>query len=233
MQAAYPGRVQVALAMRYGKPSIMHALEQLRAANVHRLLVLPLYPQYSGPATGSVFDAVSAVLQAWRWVPDLRFIASYHDEPAYIAAVAQSITEHWQRAGRGDRLYFSFHGLPHRYFMQGDPYFCHCQATARLIAEKLALQPGQWQVVFQSRFGRDRWLEPYADRTLEAAARGGTRLADVVCPGFAVDCLETLEEIAMQNRALFVAAGGQDLPLHPGAQCARRSHRCVVRPDRP
>jgi ferrochelatase len=211
LSAAYPGRVRVALAMRYGNPSIMSALERLRAANVQRLLVLPLYPQYSGPATGSVFDGVSAVLQRWRWVPDVRFIASYHDEPAYIAALAASITEHWQAVGRSERLYFSFHGLPHKYFMRGDPYFCQCQATARLVAQTLGLQDTEWRVVFQSRFGRERWLEPYADRTLQEAARAGTRVVDVVCPGFAVDCLETLEEIALQNRALFMAAGGQDL----------------------
>ncbi len=223
LTVTYADRVQVALAMRYGQPSIASALERLRAAKVRRLLVLPLYPQYSGPATGSVFDAVTAALQGWRWVPDLRFIASYHDEPAYIAALAASIHEHWQHAGRGEKLFFSFHGLPHEVFVQGDPYFCHCQATARLVARALGLEDTAWQVVFQSRFGRARWLEPYADRTLQAAARAGTRRVDVVCPGFAVDCLETLEEIALQNRALFIAAGGQELHYIPALN-ARPDH---------
>ena len=219
----YADRVQVALAMRYGQPSIAGALERLRAAKVRRLLVLPLYPQYSGPATGSVFDAVTTALQGWRWVPDLRFIASYHDEPAYIAALAASIHEHWQHTGRGEKLFFSFHGLPHKVFVQGDPYYCHCQATARLVAHALGLEDAAWQVVFQSRFGRARWLEPYADRTLQAAARAGTRRVDVVCPGFAADCLETLEEIALQNRALFIAAGGQELHYIPALN-ARPDH---------
>ena len=219
----FPGRIRVGLAMRYGAPSVMTALEAFRAAGMRRLLVVPLYPQYSGPATGSVFDAVTTVLQRWRWLPDVRFIASYHDESRYIDALAASVTEHWEKNGRGARLFFSFHGLPHRYFMAGDPYFCQCQATARLVAEKLELDDSHWQVVFQSRFGRDRWLEPYADRTLIAAAREGLGVVDVICPGFAVDCLETLEEIALQNSALFIAAGGKALRYIP-ALTARKDH---------
>jgi len=207
--------VQVALGMRYGSPSIADGLESLRRAGVRRLVVLPLYPQYSGPATGSVFDAVASALQGWRWVPELRFQASYHDDPAYLDALAQSIREAWARQGRGERLFFSFHGLPYRYFTQGDPYFCQCHATARGVAERLDLTPDAWQVVFQSRFGRERWLEPYADLTLQAAARAGVKVADVVCPGFAADCLETLEEIAIQNREAFIAAGGEDLRYIP------------------
>ncbi len=223
LAAVYADRVHVALAMRYGQPSIPNALEGLRAARVKRLLVLPLYPQYSGPATGSVFDAVTTVLQRWRWVPDLQFITSYHTEPAYIAALAASITEHWQQTGRGEKLFFSFHGLPHHYFMQGDPYFCQCHATARLVATALGLADSAWQVVFQSRFGRARWLEPYADLTLQAAARNGLRSVDVVCPGFAADCLETLEEIALQNRDLFIKAGGEALRYIPALN-ARPDH---------
>jgi ferrochelatase len=215
LQRQFGDRVTVALAMRYGEPSVAEGLEQLRAAGARRVLVLPLYPQYSGPATGSVFDAVATVLQRWRWVPDLRFISSYHAEPAYISAIADSISSHWAAAGRPDRLFFSFHGLPYRYFMQGDPYFCHCQATARLVAEKLGLAANEWQVVFQSRFGRERWLEPYADLTLQETARQGVRTVDVVCPGFSVDCLETLEEIAIQNREAFIEAGGSDLRYIP------------------
>lgn len=220
LQQQFGDHVAVALAMRYGEPSIAQGLAALRAAGARRVLVLPLYPQYSGPATGSVFDAVATVLQGWRWVPDLRFISSYHNEPAYIAALADSITAHWATAGRPDRLFFSFHGLPYRYFMQGDPYFCHCQATARLVAEKLGLAANEWQVVFQSRFGRERWLEPYADLTLQETARQGVRTVDVVCPGFSVDCLETLEEIAIQNREAFIEAGGSDLRYIPALNAA-------------
>jgi ferrochelatase len=187
----------------------------LRAAGVRRLLVLPLYPQYSGPASGSVFDAVTATLARWRWVPDLRFVSSYHDDGAYIAALAASIREYWHAQGRGARLYFSFHGLPQHYFLQGDPYFCQCHATARLVAAALELADTEWQVVFQSRFGRARWLEPYADVTLQAAARSGLGRADIVCPGFAADCLETLEEMALQYRETFIAAGGDDLRYIP------------------
>lgn len=220
LQQQFGDHVAVALAMRYGEPSVAQGLEALRAAGARRVLVLPLYPQYSGPATGSVFDAVAAVLQGWRWVPDLRFISSYHNEPAYITALADSITAHWSKAGRPDRLFFSFHGLPYRYFMQGDPYFCHCQATARLVAEKLGLAANEWQVVFQSRFGRERWLEPYADLTLQETARQGVRTVDVVCPGFSVDCLETLEEIAIQNREAFIEAGGTDLRYIPALNAA-------------
>ena len=223
LAAVYADRVRVALAMRYGQPSIANALEGLRAAGVKRVLVLPLYPQYSGPATGSVFDAVTNVLQRWRWVPDLQFITSYHTEPAYIAALAASITEHWQQAGRGEKLFFSFHGLPHHYFMQGDPYFCQCHATARLVATALGLADTAWQVVFQSRFGRARWLEPYADLTLQMAAQSGLRNVDVVCPGFAADCLETLEEMALQNRELFLKAGGEALRYIPALN-ARPEH---------
>jgi ferrochelatase len=228
LASVYGEGVQVALAMRYGSPSIADGLETLRVAGVRRLVVLPLYPQYSGPATGSVFDAVASVLQGWRWVPDVRFVSSYHDDPAYIAALASSVQRHWAEFGRGDRLFFSFHGLPHRYFTQGDPYFCQCQATARAVAEHLDLAPDAWQVVFQSRFGRERWLEPYADITLQAAARAGVRVADVVCPGFAADCLETLEEIAIQNREAFIAAGGEDLRYIPAlnANAAHISALC-------
>lgn len=219
----YGERVVLALGMRYGQPAIPAALASLRAAGARRLLVLPLYPQYSGPASGSVFDAVAATLADWRWVPDLRFVASYHDDPAYIAALANSIREYWQAHGRGQRLYFSFHGLPQRYFLQGDPYFCQCHATARLVAGALQLADTDWELVFQSRFGREPWLQPYADVTLQAAARNGLGRADIVCPGFAADCLETLEEMALQNRELFLAAGGEDLRYIPALN-ARDDH---------
>ncbi|MGH8598446.1 MAG: ferrochelatase, partial [Gammaproteobacteria bacterium] len=153
--------VMVALAMRYGEPSIATALTKLRESNAQHLLVLPLYPQYSGPATGSVFDVVTRELQRWRWVPEFRFINHYHNDPAYITALANSIRDHWRTCERGEQLYFSFHGLPRRYCLAGDPYFFQCHATARLIAAELGLDQRQWGVVFQSRFGAARWLEPY------------------------------------------------------------------------
>ena len=201
--------VKVALAMRYGKPAIAAGLEQLRRAGCDRLLVLPLYPQYSAATTASTFDAVAAVLRRWRWLPQLRMVMDYHQDPAWLGAVAASIDEHWRRHGRGQKLLFSFHGLPRRFLLQGDPYHCQCHASARLIAEQLGLSADQWQVVFQSRFGRAEWLRPYCDKTLAALANGGIASVDIVCPGFAADCLETLFEIERENRAIFLGAGGK------------------------
>lgn len=198
----------VVLGMTYGSPGIPAALEQLRSAGVRRLVVLPLYPQYSGTTTASVFDRVTSHLQRWRWVPDLRFIGNYHDETAYIDAIAASIREHWRTHERG-HLLFSFHGVPHRYLLAGDPYHCQCQKSARLVAERLGLEASAWSISFQSQVGREEWLRPYTDATLLKMAREGQRRVSVVCPGFATDCLETLEEIAIRNRALFMANGGE------------------------
>lgn len=198
----------VALGMTYGSPGIPAALEQLRSAGVRRLVVLPLYPQYSGTTTASVFDRVTSQLQRWRWLPDLRFIASYHDQPAYIEAIAASIRDHWRTHERG-HLLFSFHGIPRRYLLAGDPYHCQCQKSARLVAERLGLDAGTWSVSFQSQVGREEWLRPYTDEMLLKMAREGERRVSIVCPGFATDCLETLEEIAIRNRELFMANGGE------------------------
>lgn len=202
-------KLHVAYAMRYGEPSIKTGLEQLREAGVRSLLVLPLYPQYASATTGSTFDAVAQVLQTWRWLPDLRFISHYHDNHGYINALVASIQRYWGEHGRPDKLLMSFHGIPKRTFLAGDPYFCECQKTGRLVAEQLNLQDEQWQVVFQSRFGREEWLQPYTDKTLEALGQAGTGRVDVVCPGFSADCLETLEEINQQNREFFLTAGGK------------------------
>jgi ferrochelatase len=199
---------KVALGMSYGSPGIPGALQELRRAGVRRLVVLPLYPQYSCTTTASVFDRVTSELQRWRWVPELRFIGNYHDEPGYIEAVAASIREHWRTHERG-HLLFSFHGVPRRYLLAGDPYHCQCQKTARLVADRLGLEAGAWSLSFQSQVGRDEWLRPYTDETLLRFAREGQRRLSVVCPGFATDCLETLEEIAIRNRALFMANGGE------------------------
>ena len=206
-----PGRVAVALGMRYGAPSIPQAMHALRATGATRIVVLPLYPQYSGTTSGSTFDAVAAVLSGWRRVPALRFIDHYHDDPGYIDALAASIEAAWSEGGRPDRLLFSFHGLPRRYLDAGDPYHCECRKTARLVAEKLELASGTWLVAFQSRVGREEWLRPHTDETLIEWGREGLERVDVVCPGFSADCLETLEEIAIRGSESFVAAGGGTL----------------------
>jgi ferrochelatase len=202
-------KVPVALGMRYGKPSIRTALQELRDANVRRVLVFPLYPQYSATTTASIFDAVSEELRGWRWLPELRFINHYHDEPSYIAALADSVRRHRSEFGDADRLLLSFHGIPEEYFHKGDPYFCECQKTSRLLAEALDLDAGQWQISFQSRLGPKQWLQPYTDHTLAALPGEGVRSVQVVCPGFSADCLETLEEVSMEDREVFLHAGGE------------------------
>lgn len=207
--------VKVALAMRYGNPSIAAGLEELRTAGARRILVLPLYPQYSASTTASTFDAVTAELRAWRWLPELRFVNHYHDEPAYIDALAQSVEEYWSANGEPDKLVMSFHGIPKAYFIAGDPYFCECHKTARLLAERLRLPEERWQLTFQSRLGPKEWLQPYTDHTLQALAKDGVKNVQVICPGFSADCLETLEEIAMENREVFLAAGGENYAYIP------------------
>jgi len=208
LRAALGDRVRVELAMTYGNPSIDAALERLRRDNVQRLLVLPMYPQYSATTTASVFERVTGELSRWRRVPELRMINQYWEEEAYIAAVADSIAAHWREHGR-KHLLFSFHSIPRRYFLAGDPYHCFCQATARRVAARLELADGEWSIGFQSRFGREEWLRPYVDLLLQDYAEKGPKQVTVVCPGFATDCLETLEEIAMQNRAAYLARGGE------------------------
>ena len=220
LQALFTGPVKVALAMRYGEPSIAAGLQRLRAAGARRILVLPLYPQYSATTTASTLDAVTRELQQWRWVPELRFVNHYHDHPAYIRAVANSIQAAWQTSGRPDKLLFSFHGLPQRYLHAGDPYFCECHKTARLVAEHLQLDAAQWQTTFQSRFGPEPWLQPYTDHTLENLGKQGVQHVQVICPGFAADCLETLEEINLQNRAIFLTAGGKTFHYIPALNTA-------------
>lgn len=201
--------VHVAVGMRYGRPAVGAALRELAEKGCRRLLVIPLYPQYAAATCASTFDAVAAELTRWRWVPELRVVQHYHDEPGYIAALAASIQEAWAAEGPPEKLLFSFHGIPQRYFDNGDPYFCHCQKTARLVAERLALPADRWVVSFQSLFGKEEWIKPYTDRTVAALARSGVRSLDVVCPGFSADCLETLEEIDGLNREIFVHAGGE------------------------
>lgn len=221
--ARLSGEVHVELAMSYGQPSIGSALARLYEREVRRIVLLPLYPQYSNTTTGSVFADVVAQLSKRRWIPELRFINHYHDAPAYIAALAASVREFRERDGAGERLLFSFHGLPQKMLEDGDPYHCQCQKTARLVAEALQLKDDEWALSFQSRVGRDPWLQPYTDELLTQWGNAGTGNIDVICPGFSADCLETLEEIQMQNAEFFSAAGGGQLRYIPALN-AREDH---------
>jgi protoporphyrin/coproporphyrin ferrochelatase len=203
--------LEVALAMRYGEPSIGAVLHELRERQVTRMLMLPLYPQYSATSTGSAMDGVNHVLARLRDVPEVRWVKHFADDAGYLEALRASVAAHWERYGRGECLLMSFHGLPRRNLELGDPYHCECHKTARLLAQALALPPQSWRVSFQSRFGRARWLEPSTVDTLRSLAQGGVRRLDVICPGFAADCLETLEEIGIEGQATFLQAGGQQL----------------------
>jgi len=207
--------VPVALGMCYGKPSIPQAMAELRKQGVRRLLVLPAYPQYSATTTAAVFDVVSNELQQWRWLPELRTINDYHDDPRYIEALAASVRGFREDNLVGERLLMSFHGLPEAMLLAGDPYYCQCQVTARLLAEKLGLADDSWAISFQSRLGKVKWLQPYTDKTLEVWAKQGVKSVDIICPGFSADCLETLEEMAMQNRDVFLKNGGEQYQYIP------------------
>ncbi len=215
LNRAAPGTLRVELAMRYGAPSVESTIARMQHEGVRRLLVLPLYPQYSAASTGSVLDAVANAMKALRWPPELRIINDYHDDPGHIDALAASIRAWWASHGRGERLLLSFHGIPERYAKLGDPYPSQCRQTADLLRERLQLSEQDMLLSFQSRVGRERWLHPYTDATVRELAASGVKRLDVVCPGFAVDCLETLEEIAMQNRDFFVQAGGDELRYIP------------------
>ncbi len=202
-------QVRVRHAMRYGQPSVASQLDDFKAEGVTRVLVVPLYPQYSGATTASVMDEVFDWGKRTRLLPELRHINHFHDAPGYIAALASSVTEHWAREGRPDKLVMSFHGMPHRTLLLGDPYHCECLKTGRLLAEALGLAKDQYVVTFQSRFGRAKWLQPYTEPTLRALGKAGTKRVDVVCPAFVADCIETLEEIAMEGKDAFMESGGQ------------------------
>ena len=204
-----PPALLVRHAMRYGNPSIASVLDQLKADNATRILVLPLYPQYAAATTASVSDAVMAWMRRQRRQPELRFVNHYHDDAGYLDALVQRVRSHWMTHGRGERLVLSFHGVPERSLHLGDPYHCECHVTARLLGQRLGLGKDELVVTFQSRFGKAKWVTPYTEPTLVALARQGIRRVDVMCPGFAVDCLETLEEIDQEARAAYLAAGGQ------------------------
>ena len=202
-------RVTVRYAMRYGNPSIAHGLDELKAQGATRILILPLYPQYSATTTASVSDAVVHWTLKVRALPELRFVNRYFDDAGYIDALARRVTDHWQHHGRPDKLVLSFHGLPRRNVTLGDPYRDECLATARLLGQRLGLAADAMRVTFQSRLGRAEWLQPYTEPTLVALAREGVKRVDVICPGFTSDCLETLEEIDQEVRTAFLGAGGE------------------------
>ena len=207
--------IVVEQAMRYGTPSIGSALERLRGAHCERILVVPLYPQYAASTTGSVIDAVGAHVARARRIPGLRFIDTFHDDPGYIAALAAVVNDYWTRHGQPEHLVLSFHGVPRRSLARGDPYHCYCQATARLLVRELGLEAAQWTLAFQSRFGRGRWLEPYTADVLTKLGKARLRRVDVFAPGFVADCLETLEELAIEGKRIYQAAGGGEYDVLP------------------
>ena len=217
--------VTVRYAMRYGTPSTASMLDELKAQGATRVLILPLYPQYSGTTTASVNDAVYQWAQKTRNLPELRFVNRYHDDAGYIGALARRVNDHWQSHGRPDRLVLSFHGVPKRTLALGDPYHCECLKTARLLGERLGVGEGDMLVTFQSRLGRAEWLQPYTEPTLIALARQGVKRVDVLCPGFTSDCLETLEEIDQEAREAFLHAGGAEFNYLP---CLNDQHEWMA-----
>lgn len=215
LRAALAPQARVEVGMRYGEPSIRDGLERLRAAGVEEVVILPMYPQFSGTTTASIYDAVDIALESLDWYPRRQPIDKYHQHPAWIEAVAASIRAWRDAHGAADKLIFSLHGIPQRYVRQGDPYQQQCELSVNAVAQALGLRADQWLLTYQSRVGREPWLQPYTDLTLEELARSGVRHVQVLCPGFAVDCLETLEEIAEQNRERFEEAGGEKLEYIP------------------
>ena len=215
LRAAAGDRVRVALGMSYGNPSIASAIESLARQNAKRLLVLPLYPQYCSSTTGSVFDRTSDALRRWRWLPETRFVNDYHADAGYIEALGARIEEHWAGAGGRSHLLLSYHGIPAAYVKEGDPYRDHTETTTRLLVARLGLKDAEWSHCYQSRFGSVVWLQPYTEDTLTALAKRGTHKLTVVSPSFAVDCLETLEEVAIEYRDKFLRLGGEQLTLVP------------------
>lgn len=215
LEAQRPDAVAVESAFLYSEPYLSPALQKLRAAGARRIVVLPLYPQASGATTGAVYDQTGACLRDWRALPDLHLIGDYHTDDGYVAALANSVREHWQQNGRTARLLISFHGIPQRSVDRGDAYAAQCQATAERLAAALELGADEWTLGFQSRFGKARWLTPATDRLLVELPAQGVRSLTVICPGFAVDCLETLEEIAIAGREIFLRAGGAQFQYVP------------------
>lgn len=215
LKKKYGQDIVVGFAMRYGNPSIPKVLDQMQEQGVRKLLVVPLYPQYSASTSASTFDAIAKDFMGRRWLPDFRFVSHYPDYPPYIEAMARHIEAHWANHGRNDKLILSYHGVPLKYLQKGDPYHCECHKTSRLLAERLGLSTEDYLTTFQSRFGREEWLKPYTDHTLKALPDQGVKSIDVFCPGFSADCLETIEEINEENREYFMEAGGQAFSYIP------------------
>ena len=215
LESQAPTPLSVDFAMRYGEPSIQGTLTCLKSEGCERVLVLPMYPQYAASTTASTLDEVGGFLRRVRNVPEVRLVKHFHDHPSYIAALANLVREHWRQSGRPDMLLMSFHGLPRYTLTRGDPYHFECHKTARLLAERLELAETHWQIAFQSRFGRAEWIQPYTASILADYGRNGVRRVDVICPGFVADCLETLEEIGVEGREIFLGAGGREFNLLP------------------
>jgi ferrochelatase len=206
----HPGQLVVDYAMRYGNPSIEAQLLKLRAQNCTHIIVVPMYPQYAASTSASVVDEVGRVLQRMRFQPTIKTVAPFYEDAGYIQSLTQSVLDHWMVNGRGEHLLMSFHGVPRYTFEKGDPYYVHAQKTARCLAENLGLQESQYTLAFQSRFGKTEWLKPYTTEVLHQLAKQGHGQLDVICPGFTADCLETLEEIAIEGKADYLAAGGKE-----------------------
>jgi len=208
-------QVSVHLAMRYGNPSVASTLREMHKQGIDKLVVLPLYPQYAAPTTGSAFDAIAKELSQWRYLPSLHFINTYHDNPDFIAALVNSIRDDFDKHGKPQKLVLSYHGMPERNLHLGDPYYCFCMKTTRLVAEQLGLSKDEFAITFQSRFGKAKWLQPYTDATMAALPSQGVRDVAIVCPAFSADCLETLEEIVGENGHIFTHAGGEKFRYIP------------------
>ena len=215
VQKSLPSNYQVALGMRYGNPSIKSALNELKEANCRDVEVITLFPHYSATTVGSIFDAVSTEIKSWRWVPSVKFLNSYHDNPLLIEILSKRIQKSFDSQGKPDKLVFSYHSIPKKYFDSGDPYHCLCQKTSRLIAEKLSLDEKDYITAFQSRFGPSEWLKPYTSETMKSLPKEGIKSVQVVSPGFGVDNLETLQEIDIENKEYFEDAGGENFHYIP------------------
>ena len=215
VQKSLPSNYQVALGMRYGNPSIKSALNELKEANCRDIEVITLFPHYSATTVGSIFDAVSTEIKSWRWVPSVKFLNSYHDNPLLIEILSKRIQKSFDSQGKPDKLVFSYHSIPKKYFDSGDPYHCLCQQTSRLIAEKLSLDEKDYITAFQSRFGPSEWLKPYTSETMKSLPKEGIKSVQVVSPGFGVDNLETLQEIDIENKEYFEDAGGENFHYIP------------------
>lgn len=229
LETWHPGKVDVQFAMRYGSPCIADAIQQMLDNGVRKLLVLPLYPQYSATTTASTFDAIAKDFTERRWLPEFRFVSHYHDNPSYIAALATSVRAHREQHGDADKLIFSYHGIPKKCLDSGDPYHCECLKTTRLVAEMLGLAEDEYLTTFQSRVGAQEWLKPYTDESMKTLPTQGVKSVQVICPGFSSDCLETIEEIDVENRGYFMEAGGERYEYIPCLNSNEAHIECLAK----